>query len=114
MRADWMMADWPPRNHWALGPQTGGNDPAMQMPGPMTGGPLPPQQFQPQPGGQLPPQAFNPQTGGNLPPQGYDSSGINPGGMYTRTDFPPQGQSAYGNNWNPYQPMVNSWGGWRG
>lgn len=24
-----------------------------------------------------------PMMGGNLPPQGYDSSGINPGGMYT-------------------------------
>lgn len=39
-------------------PMTGGNHPAMQMPGPMTGGP-----------GQI--------------QGGYDSGGINPGGMYT-------------------------------
>jgi hypothetical protein len=47
----------------------GGNHPAMQMPGPM--------------------------TGGNLPAQGgYDSGGINPGGMYTGGQLPPM-QSSY-------------------
>ncbi len=56
-------------------PMTGGNHPAMQIPG-----------------------QFN--TGGNLPAQGgYDSGGINPGGMYTGGQLPPM-QSGY-----PMQPQ---------
>jgi hypothetical protein len=53
---------------------TGGNGQAM--PSPMTGGYDQPSQFHPQMGGHMPPP-FMPQM------PGYDSSGINPHGMYT-------------------------------
>lgn len=61
--------------------QTGGSSPAYPMPGPQMGGNLPPQQM---------PQMH---TGGPMPPMqapgGYDSSGINPHGMYTGGNLPP-------------------------
>lgn len=40
-------------------------------------------------------------TGGNLPAQGYDSSGINPGGMYTGGNLPAQGGMATGGGLPP-------------
>lgn len=54
---------------------TGGNLPPMQMGGPQMGGNLPPQMGGPM---QRPPMG----PLGNAPGAGYDSSGINPGGMF--------------------------------
>lgn len=60
------------------GMQTGGVLPGQPMPGPMMGGNDPAQQM---------PQMH---TGGPMPAQGgYDSSGINPNGMFTGGAMPP-------------------------
>lgn len=52
-------------------------------------------------------------TGGNLPAQGYDSSGINPGGMYTGGALPPQThQMGTGGNLPAQEhPMQRHFGG---
>jgi hypothetical protein len=66
---------------------TGGNGQAM--PSPMTGGYDKPSQFHPQMGGHMPPP-FMPQM------PGYDSSGINPHGMYTGGNQPPMPMQPFG------------------
>jgi hypothetical protein len=69
------MGDYARRFNPAM-PQynTGGNGQAM--PSPMTGGYDQPSQFHPQ-------MPMHPMMGGPMQPGGYDSSGINPHGMYT-------------------------------
>jgi hypothetical protein len=82
------MGDYARRFNPAM-PQynTGGNGQAM--PSPMTGGYDKPSQFHPQ-------MPMHPMTGGPMQPGGYDSSGINPHGMYTGGNQPPMPMQPFG------------------
>jgi hypothetical protein len=85
---------------------TGGNHPAMQMPGPMTGGPGQIQPMQFSTGGNLPAQvggsympAFNPQTGGQLPPQPFQP--MTGGALQAQSGYP-QGLAAMFNRYRGF------------